>query len=124
MPTAVYFLHSPSLTNYFHGASFFLRTSENSHSASQKILHLLRNPKVHYRVHKSPPFVPIQAQIYSLHTFPPYFLTIHFNITFLSMLGSSEWSFPSGFLTKIFHFSSPPCMQHAPTVPISLSCSP
>jgi hypothetical protein len=27
----------------------------NSHSASQEILRFIRNPKIHYRVHKSSP---------------------------------------------------------------------
>jgi hypothetical protein len=35
----------------------------NSPSASQETPHLLWNPKVHYRVHNSPPLVPNPSQI-------------------------------------------------------------
>jgi hypothetical protein len=54
----------------------------NSHLASQQTPLILWNPKVHYRVHKSPLIVPIVSQINPIHNFPPYFPKNRSNIIF------------------------------------------
>jgi hypothetical protein len=63
---------------------------------TQDLPSILWNPEVHYRVHESPPPVPILSQTKSVHTTPSYLSKIHPNIIHIC-LGLSSNLFPSGF---------------------------
>jgi hypothetical protein len=51
-----------------------------NHTATQELHKILRNPKIHYCVHKSPPLIPIQNQNNTVHITHHISLEIRFNI--------------------------------------------
>jgi hypothetical protein len=75
-------------------------------SSTQGLNDISRNQKVHYRLHKSPPQVPILIQINPDHTTLSYHCKIHFNIIHPPTSSSSQWSF--------FHLTFPPVIVACP----------
>ena len=94
--------------------------TDTTASASKDILHIWRNPNVHYRADNSPPIVSTLSQSKPIHAIPLCVFDNHFNIILQSMSACFNRYRSFGFPHQNpLHYSSPPRVPHATPIPIS-----
>jgi len=76
----------------------------NWFAASQEIPRISRNPRVHYRIHKRPPPVPILGQPNPVHIPTSHLLEIRPNIIHPSTPRSPHWSLSLRFPQQVLRY--------------------
>jgi hypothetical protein len=97
-------------THSLHGVGYYLKR-RLSLSLSKNILLSLWKPKVHYRVHKSPPLDPIPSQLNPVRPSIPVSLRSSLMLSSHLRLGLSSGILPSGIPTKTLQTPLPSPMH-------------
>jgi hypothetical protein len=95
--------NSHNKTTLTHSLTELSLTWEGGNCAAiQEIPRILWNQKVHYRVHKSPPLVPILSQINPIHPIPSHPISLRSTLILSAHL---RLGLPTGLLHSAFPIS-------------------